>query len=60
MRATVKIVSLEPYSQSVFWSDRYAVADNPSTPVEMRQQLALDIAILIELRTLTIHIRTNA
>ncbi|MFB2917310.1 hypothetical protein [Aerosakkonema funiforme] len=29
-------------SQSVFWCDRYAVADNPSTPVEMRQQLTQD------------------
>ncbi|MBD3561300.1 hypothetical protein H6S82_21005, partial [Planktothrix sp. FACHB-1355] len=29
-------------SQSVFWCDRYAVADNPSSPVEIRQQLARD------------------
>lgn len=29
-------------SQSLFWRERYAVADNPSTSVEIRQQLAQD------------------
>ncbi|NER03885.1 MAG: hypothetical protein F6K17_15305, partial [Okeania sp. SIO3C4] len=28
--------------QSLFWQERYAVADNPSTPGEIRQQLAND------------------
>ncbi|MFB2894840.1 hypothetical protein ACE1CI_18170 [Aerosakkonemataceae cyanobacterium BLCC-F50] len=34
--------SLQEGFQSLFWIDRYAVADNPSTPVEIRQQLAQD------------------
>lgn len=42
MHPLTPVDSIKPYSQSVFWSDRYAVADNPSTPVQMRQQLALD------------------
>ena len=28
--------------QSLFWQERYAIADNPSTPAEIRQQLAND------------------
>ncbi|NEP80476.1 MAG: hypothetical protein F6K39_21285 [Okeania sp. SIO3B3] len=28
--------------QSLFWQERYAVADNPSTPGEIRQQLTND------------------
>jgi hypothetical protein len=39
--------SLEQGSQSVFWSDRYAVADNQSTPVKMRQQLAQDCNCMV-------------
>ncbi|NEP84373.1 MAG: hypothetical protein F6K39_43445, partial [Okeania sp. SIO3B3] len=28
--------------QSLFWQERYAIAENPSTPGEIRQQLTND------------------
>ncbi|HEY9860440.1 MAG TPA: HEAT repeat domain-containing protein [Candidatus Obscuribacterales bacterium] len=33
---------LQQGAQSVWWLERYAVSDNPSTPTEIRQRLALD------------------
>lgn len=33
---------LQQGAQSVSWLERYAVAENPATPVELRQQLAQD------------------
>ncbi len=42
MHALTPIPSLHQGSQSLLWLERYAVANNPATPVELRQQLAQD------------------
>jgi hypothetical protein len=42
MHPLTPVDSIAPHTQSLFWSDRCAIANNPSTPVEIRQQLALD------------------
>ncbi len=42
MHPLTPIPSLNQGSQSLFWLERYAVANNPATPVEILQQLAQD------------------